>query len=122
MEKLIISKELANEVERFRASVSSGVETMTPVYFKELDDLAKQHNFLTAFQVSAYLIGGQERVYEVKKHLWRVVWLTGLKKFYAFEGSVCFESNEYEVLICVCDTEKEADKCAERLNRTLDAF
>lgn len=119
MEKLIISKELANEVERFGASVSSGIETMVSVYFKELNDLAKQHNFLTPFQVSAYLIGGQERVYEVKKHLWRVVWLTGLKKFYAFEGSVCFESNKYEVLICVCDTEKKAEKYAERMNMTL---
>lgn len=119
MEKLIISKELANEVRRFRASVTSGIDTMTSVYFKELKELAKQHNFLTPFQVSAYLIGGQERVYEVKKYPWRVVWLTGLKKFYAFDGSKCDDSNEYEVLICVCDTEKRAKRQAERMNMTL---
>lgn len=122
MEKLIISKQLADEARKNKTSIKAGLEALQEGFLEELYELRDKHHFLTRRAVSAYLLGDQERVYEVKKEPWRVVWLTGLEKFYAFEGDENDDSDVYQVLIRVCDTEKEAKKQAEQLNHTLDVY
>lgn len=122
MKKLIISRELANDIKHFRMNVTKGIKEIVFNHGIELIDLGADNDFLTDHQVASYLLGGQERVYEVKKEPWRVVWLTGLEKFYAFEGDENDDSDVYQVLIRVCDTEKEAKKQAEQLNHTLDVY
>lgn len=127
MEKLIISKQLADEVKKYKGSIARGIDNIQRPFKEELKSLREEHRFLTNTAVSAYLLGGQERVYEVKiyevkKEPWRVVWLTVLEKFYAFEGDENDDSDVYQVLIRVCDTEKEAKKQAEQLNHTLDVY
>lgn len=121
MEKLIISKQLADEVKKYKGNIVRGIDNIQRPFKEELKSLREEHRFLTRTAVSAYLLGGQERVYEVEKP-WRVVWLTGLEKFYAFEGDENDDSDVYQVLIRVCNTEKEAKKQVEQLNHTLDVY
>lgn len=123
MKKLIISKELANDVKHFRENVTKGIKEIVFNHGVELIDLGADNAFLSAHQVASYLLGGQERVYEVKKQPWSVVWLTGLEKFYAFKGDKSDELiSAYEVTIKVYDTEKEAKRQVERLNHTLNVI
>lgn len=123
MEKLIISKELAYDVKYWKSSVALGVENLIKSHKNELVSFMYNYNFDTLYQVAGYLIGGQDKVYEVKKEPWSIVWLSGIKKFYAFEGNKLDEPiSAYEVAIRVYDTEKEARKYTERLNRILDAY
>lgn len=121
MEKLIISKKLAKDVYEWQTSVKVGIDKIAHAHSNELGDLMKKHNFKTIFQVTAYLLGGQSKVYEIKKEeeSYSVVWLTGIKQFFSFKTKNIENDNEYEVVIHVYDTQEEAEEAVEELNNSL---
>lgn len=118
MEKLIISKQLADEVKNYKASIVLGIESMQRPFKEELDSLRKEYGFRTKIAVSAYLLGGQERVYEVKKEVWNVVWLTSVKEFVAMTEEMSM-SKGAEITINTYDSFEEAQYIAEELNNSL---
>ena len=63
MEKLIISKELAYDTKYWKSCVELGIENLTKSHKNELALFMYIYNFDTIYQVAAYLIGGQDKVY-----------------------------------------------------------
>lgn len=118
MEKLIISKELANEVKNYKTSIKAGIEALQEDFLEELYELRNEHHFLTRRAVSAYLLGGQERVYEVKKEPWNVVWLTKVEEFIAMTEGMSM-NKEIEITINTYDSFEEAQETAQELNDSL---
>lgn len=118
MEKLTISKELANEIKYWKGGVRKGIDTMTPVYFEELNELKRKYGFITPYQVSAYLLGGQERVYEVKNDPYVVVWNTENKDFYPLPYNYPLEEG-VEIAINTYDIMEDAECTAQELNDSL---
>lgn len=118
MEKLIISKQLADEVKYYRANIVGGINKMQEDFKQELKELRNKYDFLTTRAVSAYLLAGQERVYEVKKEVWNVVWLTRIEEFVAMTESVS-RYKEAEVTISTYDNFEQAQETARELNNSL---
>lgn len=118
MEKLIISKELANEVKNYKTSIEAGIEALQEDFLEELYDLRNEHHFVTRRAVSAYLLGGQERVYEVKKDPYIVVWNTENKDFYPLPHNYPLEEG-IEIVINTYDIMEDAEDTAQELNDSL---
>lgn len=118
MEKLIISKELANEVKNYKTSIKAGIEVLQEDFTEELHGLRRKHGFLTRRAVSAYLLGGQERVYEVKKDPYMVVWSTESKDFYPLPYNYPLEE-DIEIVINTYDIMEDAEDTAQELNDSL---
>lgn len=117
MEKLIISKQLADEVEKYKASIVLGIDNIQRPFKEELDSLREEHGFRTKIAVSAYLLGGQERVYEVKNDPYIVVWNTDDKEFYQLPYNYPLDENE--IVIITYDCLEDAEYTAEELNNSL---
>lgn len=118
MEKLIISKQLADEVINYKTNILQGIEALEDNFMKELKELRKKHGFVTRRAVLAYLLGGQEQVYESKNDPYLVVWNTESEDFYPLpykyplEEGVEFVINTYDIL-------EDAEETAEELNKSL---
>lgn len=118
MEKLIISKQLADEVKNYKTSIKLGIEALQEDFLEELGGLRNEHHFLTRRAVSAYLLGGQERVYEVKNDPYMVVWNTENKDFYPLPYNYPLEE-DIEIVISTYDILEDAEETAEELNNSL---
>lgn len=59
-------------------------------------------------------MGGQDKVYEVKKEVWNVVWSTRIKEFIAMTESMS-RDKEVEVTINTYDNFEEAEEIAQEL-------
>lgn len=118
MEKLIISKQLADEVEKYKATIVLGIDNIQRPFKEELDSLRVEHGFRTKIAVSAYLLGGQERVYEVKNDPYVVVWNTENKDFYPLPYNHPLEE-DIEIVINTYDIMEDAEDTAQELNDSL---
>lgn len=118
MEKLIISKQLADEVKNHKANIKAGIEVLQEDFTDELHRLRRKHGFLTRRAVSAYLLGGQEKVYEVVKEVWNVVWLVNVKEFIAMTSRMSMDKTA-EITINTYDNFEEAQETAQQLNDSL---
>lgn len=118
MEKLIISKQLADKVKKNKTSIQAGIEALQEGFFEELYALRNEHHFLTRRAVSAYLLGGQERVYEIKKDPYIVVWNTENKDFYPLPHNYPLEEG-IEIVINTYDIMEDAEDTAQELNDSL---
>lgn len=120
MEKLIISKELAEDVRDWKNNVAVGVDELTETHKDELASFMYDYKFDTIHQVAGYLLGGQDKVYEIKKEdPHTVVWGTGLEEFFVVETSFLQPKNRAEVTIRHYDTKEEAEESAKALNDSL---
>lgn len=118
MEKLIISKELAEEIKLNEFHVSDSITGIKGMYYKELASLRDEHNFTTVYQVVAYLLGGQDKIYEVKKDPYLVIWNTEIKEFYTLPYNYQLAKG-VEIVINTYDILEDAEETAEELNYSL---
>lgn len=120
MEKLIISKELANIIKAKKFHVLASITSIKEDHYIELATLRDDHDFSTVYQVVAYLLGGQNKVYEIKEddpHA--VVWGTGLEEFFVVKTEYIQPENKAEVVIHHYDSKEEAEETAKALNDLL---
>ena len=120
MEKLIISKELASIIKAKKFHVLASITSIKEYHYIELATLRDEHDFTTVYQVVAYLLGGQDKVYEIKEEVpHSVVWGTGLEEFFVIKTEKLQPQNKAEVLIHHYDSEEEAEEVAKELNDSL---
>lgn len=118
MEKLIISKNLAKSLKEYKGSIVAGIGHIREKYEKELLHLRNVHDFSTSVAVVAYLLGGQEQVYEIRKDNYFVVWNTIIKDFYPVLNDGSLEEG-VEIVICAYEEFEEADEAADNFNDLL---
>lgn len=72
MEKLIISKKLAEEISLNEYNIKDSLYEFRAKHHEELEKLKKENGFRTQQQIVAYLLGGQEKVFEIKPDTYKL--------------------------------------------------
>ena len=118
MEKLIISKGLAKTIKANKFHILASITSIKEEHYTELATLRDDNDFSTVYQVVSYLLGGQDKVYEVKNDPYLVVWNTENKDCYSLPYNYPLEE-DIEIVINTYDFLEDAEETAEELNNSL---
>ena len=81
MEKIKVSKDLANDITANKYSICSKLDILVDKHAVELNEIYLRSSFGSLHQLMAYLFGGQNAVYEVDDKPTMVIWLHNVKCF-----------------------------------------